>query len=199
MATAAGQLTRAFLLMAALGISAVGCSGAALSSLPDAGGGSRSDGGLGAPIEGGSFPAFDGGTSTPLDGEIICTLIECEDEFSATVTVDATMVPAGNHTLTVTIDGAATSCSFHLPELPNLINDPCAAGFGLNVPGQPTDGKFTETMTIHGTPSSIEVHQTLDGTVILDQTVSPTYQTNQPNGPGCAPICHQAGAEWTIP
>ena len=35
--------------------------------------------------------------------------------------------------------------------------------------------------------------------MILDQTVSPTYQTNQPNGPGCGPTCHQAGADWTIP
>jgi hypothetical protein len=185
--------------MAAFGWAAVGCSGAALSSPHDAGGSVSSDRGIGAPGEGGSSTPFDGGTSTPLDGEIICTLIGCEDEFTATVTVDATMVPAGNHTLTVTIDGAATSCSFNLPELPNLLNDPCAAGFSLNVPGQPTDGKFTEMITIHGTPSSINFHQTLDGTVVLDQTVAPTYQTNQPNGPACGPTCHQAGAEWTIP
>ena len=64
---------------------------------------------------------------------------------------------------------------------------------------QPIDGKFTEAITIDGTPSEIEVQQTVTGTVIFDQTVAPTYQTNQPNGPGCAPTCRQAGAAWTIP
>lgn len=64
---------------------------------------------------------------------------------------------------------------------------------------QPIDGKFVEAITIEGTPGSIEIQQTVGGTVIFDQTVAPTYQTNQPNGPGCGPICHQAGAAWTIP
>lgn len=183
MRTAIGGATRALLLVAALGCGALGCSSAALSPSHDAA--------LDLPVDGGLGALPDGATG--------CTLIGCVDQFSATVTVDATTVPAGNHTLTVTIDGAATSCSFHLPELANPVNDPCAAGFSLNVPGQPTDGKFTETIRVLGTPSSIEVQQTLDGTVVLDQTLSPTYQTNQPNGPGCAPICHRATAAWTIP
>jgi hypothetical protein len=45
----------------------------------------------------------------------------------------------------------------------------------------------------------VQVQQLVGGAVILDETVSPTYQTDEPNGPGCGPICHQAGAEWTIP
>ncbi len=183
MATTIVGSTGALLLMTALGCCAIGCSSGALSPSRDAAIDLPGDGGLG------SLP----------DGATACTKIGCVDQFSATVTVDATTVPAGKHTLTVTIDGAATSCSFNLPELANPVNDPCAAGFSLSVPGQPTDGKFTETIRVLGTPSSIEVHQTLDGTVVLDQTLSPTYQTNQPNGPGCAPICHQASAAWTIP
>lgn len=181
--TAIGGSARALLLIAALGCGAGGCSTAALSPSRDAAIDLPSDAGLG------SLP----------DGATACTLIGCVDQFLATVTVDATTVPAGKHTLTVTIDGAATSCSFNLPELASPVNDPCAAGFSLNVPGQPTAGKFTETIGIVGTPSSIKVHQTLDGTVVLDQTISPTYQTIQPNGPGCAPICHHATAAWTIP
>ncbi len=182
-ATAIGGSARALLLMAALGCGAIGCSSAALSPSRDATSGLPDDGGPGS----------------LRDGATACTLIGCVDQFSATVAVDATMVPAGKHILTVTIDGAATSCSFNLPELASPVNDPCSAGFSLSVPGQPTDGKFTETIGVLGTPSSIKVHQTLDGTVVLDQTISPTYQTNQPNGPGCGPICHQASAGWTIP
>jgi hypothetical protein len=175
MRTALGGPAAALLSMVALACCAVGCSGDALSSPHDAALGS------------------------PPDGATACTLIGCVDQFTATVTVDATTVPAGKHTLTVTIDGAVSSCSFNLPELASPVNDPCSVGFSLNVPGQPTDGKFTETIGVLGTPSSIEVHQTLDGTVVLDQTISPTYQTNQPNGPGCGPICRQATAAWTIP
>jgi hypothetical protein len=154
---------------------------------------------LTAAVGWGAVGCSGGAITAPDGGQMACTLIGCVDQFSATVTVDATTVPAGKHTLTVTIDGAATSCSFNLPELANPVNDPCAAGFSLSVPGQPTDGKFTETIRVFGTPSSIKVQQTLDGTVVLDQTISPTYQTNQPNGPGCGPICHQATAAWTIP
>ena len=64
---------------------------------------------------------------------------------------------------------------------------------------QPIEGMFVEKIAVLGTPSSIEVQQTVGGTVIFDQTVAPTYQTNQPNGPGCGPTCHQATAVWTIP
>jgi hypothetical protein len=176
--------TAALLLMAVLGCGAGGCSGAAISPSHDAAIG-LSDG---------------GGLDSLADGAITCTLIGCVDQFSATVTVDTNMVPAGMHVLTVTFDGAATSCPFNLPPRTDPVNDPCAAAFSLMVPGTSTDGKFTEKIVVPGAPTSIEVRQTLDGTVVLDQTISPAYQTNQPNGPGCGPTCHQASAAaWTIP
>jgi len=146
-----------------------------------------------------------------------CTLIGCADQFSATVTVDATRVPAGRHTVTVTIDGAAGSCTFQLPPSAELTNDPCSApGFSMTIgPAetctttqsptvssqqcQPIDGVFVEKLLVLGAPRSIEVQQTVAGAVIFDQTMTPAYQTNQPNGPGCGPICRQASAAWTIP
>jgi hypothetical protein len=186
MATAIGGTTGALFalsLMAAFGGGLLGCSGRAIDS--------------------------------PDSGKMTCTEIGCHDQFTATVTVDATMVPAGMHSITVTVDGAATSCPFAFPPDTGL-GEPCSAGFGLAVlPAQsctttqtetvtsqqcqPIEGKFVETITVDGTPSSIQVQQTVGGTVIFDQTASPAYQTNEPNGPGCGPICHQAGAEWTIP
>jgi hypothetical protein len=146
-----------------------------------------------------------------------CTLVGCEDQFSATLTVDATMVPAGRHTVTVTIDGAAGSCTFQIPPSAELTNDPCSgSGFSMTIgPAeactttqsptvssqqcQPIDGMFVERLAVAGTPRVIEVQQTVAGAVIFDQTITPTYQTNQPNGPGCGPTCHQGGADWTIP
>jgi hypothetical protein len=219
MATTIVRSTRALLLMAAFGFGAVGCSGAALSSPHDAGSGPWSDGGIGTRIEGGSFTPIDGGSFTPIDGEIICTLIGCEDELSATVTVDATMVPAGTHTVNVMADGALMTCTFPFPTTnPALLSGAvaqCSSGLMLVVrPAmdctttyteagssdqcQTTDGKWTESMTITGMPSVVHLQQLVGGTVILDQTISPRYQTNQPNQ-GCGPICHQASAAWTIP
>ena len=149
---------------------------------------------------------------------MVCTLIGCEDQFSATVTVDATLVPPGTHTVNVVADGAATLCTFTFP--PAASNGGLAAqcSTGLTVfvqPAtvctttrsgtvtsqqcQPIDGKFTESIWVSGTPTVVQVQQLVGGTVILDQTISPTYQTNEPNGPGCGPTCHQAGAAWTIP
>jgi len=164
----------------------------------------------------GAFGCGGGAISPPGGGEMVCALVGCHDQFSANVTVDTTMVPAGTHTVAVTVDGATTSCTLQLPPSAELTNDPCSAGFALTVgPAQtctttqsatvasqqcqPIDGEFVEAITVDGRPGTIEVQQSVDGTVIFDQTVAPTYQTNQPNGPGCGPTCHQAGADWTIP
>jgi hypothetical protein len=182
MATTIGRPPGARLLMAALGCGAFGCGGGAISS--------------------------------PGGGEMICTSSGCNDQFSATVTMDATQVPAGTHTVNVVADGAATSCTFPFPPTDAVAQ--CSSGLTVIVQAaaicttvqtdaaitekcQPIDGKFTESIWVSGTPSVVQVQQLVAGTVILDQTIAPTYQTNQPNGPGCGPTCHRAGAAWTIP
>ena len=145
---------------------------------------------------------------------MLCTLIGCQDQFTATVTVDATAVPAGTHTVNVSADGTAMTCTFPFPQADAVAQ--CSGGLTVIVQAaavcttvqtdaaisekcQAIDGKFTESISIPGTPSAVQVRQLVGGTVILDQSVAPTYQTNQPNGPGCGPTCHQAGAAWTIP
>lgn len=52
---------------------------------------------------------------SPFGGEMTCALVGCEDQFTATVAMDATQVPAGRHTVVVLADGAAMSCSFSFP------------------------------------------------------------------------------------
>jgi hypothetical protein len=156
--------------------------------------------------------------SSPFGGGMACTDVGCEDQFSASVTMDAALVPAGTHTVNVVADGAAMSCMFPFPPADSTggLAAQCSSGLTVFVQPatvctttqsatvasqqcQPIDGKFTESIWVSGTPSEVRVQQLVAGTVILDQTVSPTYQTNEPNGPGCEPVCHQGGAEWTIP
>jgi hypothetical protein len=59
-------------------------------------------------------------------------------------------------------------------------------------------GRTKETISVSGTPMQVRVRQPVCGAVVLDMAVTPVYETDQPNGPGCDPICHEAGADWTL-
>jgi hypothetical protein len=149
-----------------------------------------------------------------------CTLIGCEDAFNATVTNGPSGFPVGPHQIDVTADGVTISCTFTFP-LPKLADGAdsgpqCPPGLMVSVgpavactqfqpgPGavgercDPIAGKTTEMLDVSGTPARVRVRQTTNGVVVLDESVTPVYASNQPNGPGCDPICHQAGAEWTL-
>ncbi|HSS39337.1 MAG TPA: hypothetical protein VLT58_11255 [Polyangia bacterium] len=143
-------------------------------------------------------------------------MVGCSDQFAATVTVDATAFASGKYRVGVTANGSTTFCSFSFPPDPALQNEPCSAGFTLTVAPsqscastetdgartlqcQPIAGKFTETITVEGTPQSVEVQEWVDGTSVFDKTISPTYGLTQPNGPACGPSCKQAAVAWTIP
>jgi hypothetical protein len=164
--------------------------------------------------------ACDGGVLSVPGTSMTCTLIGCEDQFTATVSVTASAVPAGTHTVVVTADGTSSSCSFTLPPQNLAAGDnaaaQCPAGLEVIVGAtqvcmttqsgdvtashcDPVPGQLTEQISVMGSPASIRVEQSVGGTVVLDQSATPAYQTNEPNGSGCGPICHQAGADWTIP
>jgi hypothetical protein len=64
---------------------------------------------------------------------------------------------------------------------------------------QAVAGEFEEYVLLPGTPSSVRLQQSADGNVLLDQTLTPTYKIDQPNGASCGPTCHEASAELTIP
>jgi hypothetical protein len=166
----------------------------------------------------GSGGSGTGGSSGTGGGGQLCTLIGCEDQFAAYITVDATMVPTGTHTVNVTADGKEMSCTFSSPAPAAVLGGivvPCPSGVTLSLEPledcpppndagnagacQIVDGKFTETITIAGTPGMVHVQQLVGGSAVLDQTVTPAYQTDEPNGSGCGPICHVAYVMWTIP
>jgi len=117
-------------------------------------------------------------------------------------------------TLTVTADGATTTCSFTLPLAANQ-NPQCPSPLMVLViqdrtctttgDGQymtqtctPVAGKFSEQVTLMGKPMTAHFTATVDGATYLDQMVTPTYVTSQPNGPGCDPICSQAGVNLLL-
>lgn len=49
-----------------------------------------------------------------------------------------------------------------------------------------------------GSAERVEVRLTVDGTVLLEQSSPFDYQTVQPNGPECGPICRNADVQMVI-
>jgi hypothetical protein len=47
-------------------------------------------------------------------------------------------------------------------------------------------------------PSHVDMVFSRDGQQLAQSTFTPTYQSSEPNGPGCGDICHEAEAA-TIP
>jgi hypothetical protein len=159
-----------------------------------------------------------GGGGAPGTGGSICTLIACVDQFAATLHDASGGLPNGKQVLTVVENGMTTTCSFTLPRTVGagqISTVTCPKGLQLQImqaqmcqtsgTGQyqttsckPIAGKYTELLTITGSPTTIQVTQTVDGATWLDQTVSPTYMETRPNGPNCEPVCSQASADWTL-
>jgi hypothetical protein len=156
-----------------------------------------------------------GGTGTT------CTLVGCTDQLSVSVGNDDGSFPTGLQVLEVTADGVPTSCMFPLPPVqsagsggavfptcPNgltvtLVSDetcPAADG-GLGDGCAATPKTLRENITLQGAPTMVHFLQTSDGVVVFDWSFSPIYGLNEPNGPSCPPVCHQATAAWgfTLP
>jgi hypothetical protein len=149
-----------------------------------------------------------------------CTEIGCFDHFGAVVSMATSDLPEGLHHVQVTADGTTSVCMFAFTRealskdgrvavqcagglmvdvRPATVCTPFETGGAKGLKCDPVPGQIEEIITVPGTPSSVQVVQSVDGVVILEQGVTPTYASQQPNGPGCDPICHSAGASWTIP
>ncbi len=51
---------------------------------------------------------------------------------------------------------------------------------------------------LSGAPASVTVEIFRDESTIARETFTPTYQTVQPNGPGCEPTCTQAQVDLAL-
>jgi hypothetical protein len=144
-----------------------------------------------------------------------CTLVGCEDSFTANVRRADSSFPAGAHRIEVLADSAIRTCTFTYPFAMPGDNPNC--GLDLRVMVWPettctdtTDGgvvthqcdtiptRLYELITIPGTPGQVHVSQSVDDTTILDVAAAPSYQDVAPNGRECGPICRQATASWTF-
>lgn len=146
-----------------------------------------------------------------------CSTLGCQDRFTATASGADGTLPAGSHRVDVTADGQAFSCTFTFPI--DAVNGvqlaDCTPGVQLQIRADvtctetttgnaqriqctPIPGRFLEELTLLGTPGQVHVEQLVDGTMVLDQAVTPTYPAILPNGPSCGPVCHQASVTWIL-
>jgi hypothetical protein len=97
-----------------------------------------------------------------------CTRIGCEDGWSVELADAATALPA-TYTIRVIVDGAVVASAQCTPER-----------------------QCGEHVFLAGVTAEQAELEISSGPVPLRWTVTPQYNTLQPNGPGCPPTCRQA-------
>jgi len=134
-----------------------------------------------------------------------CTLVGCEDGFTANVRSADGSFPSGAHRIEVLADTASLTCTFAYPFARPGDNASCGVDLRVAVweelactetQCEPIPGKFYEAITVPGTPAQVHVWQYVDDMAILDAAVAPTYKEVAPNGRECGPICRQATVSW---
>lgn len=105
-------------------------------------------------------------------------------------------LPAGDYEIDLSLDGARVSCRGSLPDTEPFRCDAGALQLALAKPmtqdaDRPTTG-FQLQVVQH--PRSVSAVVRYQGSVVAQGQFQPTYQTFEPNGPGCG-SCRSARAE----
>ena len=131
-----------------------------------------------------------------------CTEIGCTDGLVVRVTPAAPW-PAGEYRFVVEADGVTTTCTGWLPLPPcetraitcdregvvSIAESGCAL---------PSSAHGFGDLVLPATPEEITVEVQHEGRTLARETFTPAYQTSQPNGPGCEPICTNASVDLAL-
>ena len=141
------------------------------------------------------------GSGNPLTPPVACTLIGCEDGLKVEIQ-PASGWPAGQYRFQIQADGVEVTCRGSLPlpsctESPSVVCDTdglvqiIESGCALPAQSHAFPGlSFDPELR----PRRVEVKITRDGQLVGESDFMPGFQTVQPNGPGCPPICNVAHA-----
>lgn len=149
-----------------------------------------------------------------------CTAMGCGNDVTLTfVSTDDTWAE-GQYHLTLVVDSATYVCTAEPPDAAlDIRRVECDAPLGTmtlawrsvtdcvehrsaNSVSQTCTSvpdKFTLEAALQGTPKQVQVKLTRNDAPLLDQSVSLTYETTQPNGPDCEPVCKQAAVKIDVP
>ncbi|MBK9002068.1 MAG: hypothetical protein IPM35_40600 [Myxococcales bacterium] len=133
----------------------------------------------------------------------VCTEMGCQSGLDIEL-VRPTGWPPGSYRITLRIDDESASCEGKLPL------EPCERGptfhcsdaslsiaeSGCALPAdQHAIGGLTSTVTEASKASLVIEHQ---GALQATAQLTPAFQTVQPNGPGCEPVCQSASMRLTL-
>jgi hypothetical protein len=143
----------------------------------------------------------DTATSTPTSDGQACTEIGCEDGLLIRVTPTEGW-PHGSYRFAIAHDGITTNCEGTLPlpacetramtcdrDEPTIVESGCAL--------DPAAHAFGDIM-FSSTPALIGVEVYLDARSVGSGRFTPEYQTTQPNGSECEPVCTNASVELPL-
>ena len=116
--------------------------------------------------------------------EHACSLVGCQDAFSANVRRADGTFPSGAHRIDVVADGASVTCTFTFP-LPANSQPVCppplavavwpatmctevTTGSSSGITCTPIPGQFAETITLMGTPAQVQAQQYVDDAATVD-------------------------------
>jgi hypothetical protein len=124
-----------------------------------------------------------------LSGCGACTLVGC----ASSVTVHFPPVGGvGTYVFRIEEEERTWSCTLTIP-LPEPGAYPTNCDLQPMGPAVSDPEQFTFTsLWLDAHPSRARLVIERDGTVLLDHTLEPVYQTSQPNGPECPPTCSAA-------
>jgi len=133
-----------------------------------------------------------------------CTAIGCWDRFQIAISEEGISYP--HLAADLVIDGRAASCL--APML--TASTTCDSGVMVGLRELETctteilnpcsgTGIYVEDLVVTGTPKSVIVSLRNGTTIIAQRTFEPHYKDNEPNGPGCPPVCKLAMASWSVP
>jgi hypothetical protein len=130
-----------------------------------------------------------------------CTLIGCSDQASISLSRADDVPPPG--VTEVDVDGRKVTCptqqseSTCAPDVRISLRAIDVCGPSTSTSSSPTchpSGRFTEVITISGTPSHVVVTLSTGAQRAFDLS----YSSSRPNGAGCDPLCRQANVDWQL-
>jgi len=132
-----------------------------------------------------------------------CTEMGCENGLDIEL-VRPSAWPSGSYRITLTIDDKTVHCEGKLPleaceQGPSFHCDDdslTVSEIGCALPpSEHAIGGLHSTLT-EGAQASLLIEH--DGSIQATAKLTPNFQTVQPNGPGCEPVCESAAMKLTL-
>jgi hypothetical protein len=146
-----------------------------------------------------------------------CTEMGCGDALALTLRTDDNTWPVGQYSFEISLGDQSYTCAVDIPDdLPDNPGGNCEPQLNASFRAETecterrTKDAVSQSCTpiadhwlleIHqsGTPKTLRVKVTRDGSIILEKDQELTYKETRPNGLDCEPVCKQSQVELILP